>query len=63
MWDFAFSYPYQSTDETDGESVVDPDTDTSEAENAKVSTGTRSWITRPPMYRAPEVFLAVWWQN
>lgn len=54
-WDFMFEAVYQSTDETDYENTVDPETDASETDEIKVSMGARDWITRPPTYRTSEV--------
>jgi hypothetical protein len=51
VWDFLFEVIYQSTDETDGEENVDPDTETSTSEEITVSTAARDWVTRPPTYR------------
>ena len=56
-WDFMFEAIYQSTDETDDENTVDPETDSSGADVIKVSTAACNWITRPLAYRANEVGL------
>ena len=44
-WDFMFEAVYQSTDETDDENTVDPETDSSSADDIKVSTAACNWIT------------------
>jgi hypothetical protein len=55
VWDFLFEVIYQSTDETDSEENVDPDTETSTSEDVTVSTAVRDWVTRPPTYQESAV--------
>src|ERR1700736_1074631 len=49
-WDFLFDVIYQSSDETDSQDDVDPDTDTSASNEPKVNAVSRDWVTRPPTY-------------
>lgn len=52
-WDFFFQPCYQSTDESDIDDGIDPDTETEE--QLDVSSTRKPWISRPPMYRTKEV--------
>lgn len=49
LWDFAFQAAYQSTDESDDDDAVDPDTETED--EVPVRTKQKPWISRPPTYR------------
>ncbi|KAJ6470979.1 hypothetical protein C8R45DRAFT_1165683 [Mycena sanguinolenta] len=46
---------YQSTDESDHDAVIDPDTDTEETAEVPAKRTRKPWITRVPLYRS-EVF-------
>ncbi|KAJ7291749.1 hypothetical protein C8J57DRAFT_1458465 [Mycena rebaudengoi] len=48
-WDFFFQVAYQSTDESDQTSVLDPDSGSEH--NVVVAAVQKPWITRVPMYR------------
>ncbi|KAJ6492338.1 hypothetical protein C8R45DRAFT_928625 [Mycena sanguinolenta] len=43
---------YQSTDESDNEDVIDPDTDTEETAEVPTRRTRKPWITRVPLYRS-----------
>jgi hypothetical protein len=44
-WDFLFEVIYQSSDETDSQDDVDPDTDTSASNELKVNAVSQDWVT------------------
>ncbi|KAJ7246651.1 hypothetical protein C8J57DRAFT_1674779 [Mycena rebaudengoi] len=52
LWDFFFQACYQSTDESDHEDALDPDTESDQ--EVSVSTTQKAWITRTPEYRSEE---------
>jgi hypothetical protein len=54
QWDFLFSRTYQSTDESDNETNLDPDTE-SDNDEGPVRVKQRSWISRAPNYRHQDV--------
>jgi len=54
VWDALFVVPYQSSDETDVDEGIDPETDSDEV---TVNVPSRAWVTRPPTYRAAVVSL------
>ncbi|KAK0434918.1 hypothetical protein EV421DRAFT_1838108, partial [Armillaria borealis] len=53
--DFFFVPAYQSTDESDQDDGIDPDTDTEKSAEVRVPSVKKPWITRPPLYRGAEV--------
>jgi hypothetical protein len=55
VWDFLFEAIYQSSEETDEDENIDPDTETSSSDEVGISTKARDWVTRPPTYRNPVV--------
>lgn len=48
---FFFQAAYQSTDESDAEDVLDPDTDTEKADETPAQATRKPWISRAPTYR------------
>ncbi|KAJ7654606.1 hypothetical protein DFH06DRAFT_1474510 [Mycena polygramma] len=51
-WNWFLQPIYQSTDESDDADVVDPDTDTEEADEVPAASTRKPWITHPPLYRS-----------
>jgi hypothetical protein len=45
VWDFLFEAIYQSSEETDDDENVDPDTEMSSSDEVGVSTTARDWVT------------------
>lgn len=54
-YDFMFAWQYQSTDESDCEGPVDPNTEDEEECTETTGSKARPWISRPPTYRSTEV--------
>lgn len=50
-----FKGAYQSTDESDSTPVLDPSTDVEDGCELNVPATRKPWITRPPLYRDPDV--------
>ncbi|KAJ6573365.1 hypothetical protein B0H10DRAFT_2237077 [Mycena sp. CBHHK59/15] len=49
---FFFQPRYQSTEESDTNAVIDPDTDTEETAEIPARSTIKPWISRPPTYRS-----------
>jgi hypothetical protein len=58
-WAFLLMVPYQSTDESDQSDVLDPETETEQADEIPVPSTRKPWKSQAPTYRTDEASSAV----
>ncbi|KAJ6564158.1 hypothetical protein B0H19DRAFT_1067751 [Mycena capillaripes] len=54
-WEFFLQPMYHSTDESDSEEVLDPETDTEAQAEVPANSTRKPWVTHAPLYRSPDV--------
>ncbi|OBZ66034.1 hypothetical protein A0H81_14005 [Grifola frondosa] len=55
-YDFLFTWHYQSTDESDSDGAIDPNTDNEAQNEVPLTIGRRRpWVSHAPAYRADNV--------